>query len=172
MVYIIEKYANWIQGGVVGGGGYITNWLIEGNEIRLNHGTGVVGGSSSIIRENYNGIIVSSAGNGYNNSQINNMVFPASYEPVISVAPLGLNDNWNHWAHFHHTIDISAPGENIYSTILNNQYGYFTGSSQASPIVASAFALLSSFYPEYYPIHLKKMILENNYKFYPSRIFI
>ena len=50
---IIEKYANWIQGGVVGGGGYITNWLIEGNEIRLNHGTGVVGGSSSIIRENY-----------------------------------------------------------------------------------------------------------------------
>lgn len=116
----------------------------------------------SLIRENYKGIIVSSAGNGYNNSQVSGMTFPASYDPVISVTPLGLNDNWNHWAHFHNTVDISAPGEGILSTAHNNQFSIFTGSSQASPIVASGIALLSAYHPEYNSEQLIRMILETS----------
>ena len=116
----------------------------------------------SLIRENYKAIIVSSAGNGYNNYQVSGMIFPASYDPVISVTPLGLNDNWNHWAHFHNTVDISAPGEGILSTAYNNQYSIFTGSSQASPIVASGIALLSAYHPEYNSEQLIRMILETS----------
>ena len=114
----------------------------------------------SLISENYNSIIVASAGNGYNNLQINAMTFPASYEPVISVSPLGINDNWNHWANYHNTIDISAPGESIISTSMNNQYSIYTGSSQASPLVASSIALLSANFPEYNTKQLIRMILE------------
>lgn len=114
----------------------------------------------TLIYENYNGIIVSSAGNGFNNQQINAMTFPASYEPVISVTPLGANDFWNHWANFHYTVDISAPGENIFSTSHNNQFSIFTGSSQACPIVASGIALLSAYRPNYNAEQLIEMIIE------------
>ena len=116
----------------------------------------------TIICENYNGIIISSAGNGFNNQQINAMTFPAAYDPVISVAPLGTNDSWNYWANFHNTVDISAPGENIFSTSHNNQYSIFTGSSQASPIVASGIALLSAYHPNYNSDQLIRMILETS----------
>ena len=116
----------------------------------------------SHISENYEAIIVSSAGNGINNMQVNAMSFPAAYEPVISVAPLGIDDIWNHWAHFHNTIDISAPGELILSTAMNNQYSIFTGSSQASPIVASGIALLSAKYPYYNSSQLIRMIQETS----------
>ena len=114
----------------------------------------------SLMRENYQAIIVASAGNGINNIQINSMTYPAAYQPVISVAPLGVNDVWNHWAHFHNTVDISAPGESILSTSINNQYSIFTGSSQASPLVASGIALLSAKFPEYNSEQLIRMVLQ------------
>jgi serine protease len=113
-----------------------------------------------VATESYDAIIVASAGNGQNSFQINAPTYPASYESVISVAPLGVNDTWNNWANYHHTIDISAPGENIISTIINNQYGNFTGSSQSSPIVASSIGLLATLHPEYQPEQLIRMIIE------------
>ena len=141
--------------------GYISNYLTI-----INASWG--GGSSSqleletlsLIKEYYQAIIVASAGNGDNSSELNAMIFPAAYQPVISVAPLGANDIWNHWAHFHNTIDISAPGEFIFSTSMNNQYSIYSGSSQASPLVASGIALLSAKYPEYTSEQLTRMIVE------------
>jgi subtilisin family serine protease len=37
---------------------------------------------------------------------------------------------------------IVAPGEMIYATLPNNAYGYMSGTSMATPIVAGAAALL------------------------------
>jgi hypothetical protein len=42
---------------------------------------------------------------------------------------------------------IVAPGENIYSTLPNNSYGYMSGTSMATPIVAGAAALLEARWP-------------------------
>jgi parallel beta-helix repeat protein len=46
----IEKYANGMQQGAISAK---ANWLIEGNEVRLTHGTGISLNSGSIVRRNY-----------------------------------------------------------------------------------------------------------------------
>lgn len=43
------------------------------------------------------------------------------------------------------SIDLGAPGEGIYTTTFNNNYGYDSGTSFASPQVVGAIGLLSSY---------------------------
>jgi parallel beta-helix repeat protein len=47
---IVERYANAAQKGAIAGG---RNWIVEGSEIRWNHGTGIVVGAGSTVRNNY-----------------------------------------------------------------------------------------------------------------------
>jgi hypothetical protein len=62
------------------------------------------------------------------------------------------------------SIDLGAPGTQIYSTKLNNTYAYSTGTSMASPHIAGATALLfaaaDSSFMEEYQAHPEAKILE------------
>ena len=49
---VIEKFASMVGMGAVGSTGG-ENWLVEGNDVRLNHGVGVFVRSESIVRNNY-----------------------------------------------------------------------------------------------------------------------
>jgi hypothetical protein len=73
------------------------------------------------------------------------------------------------------TIDLGAPGTQIYSTRNNNSYGYSTGTSMATPHVAGAIALLMSaadsafmvFYkenPAWAALQIKEYLLEKTDK--------
>jgi parallel beta-helix repeat protein len=53
---VIEKYANQAQAGAVHSGNWVdlgVDWLVEENEIRLNHGAGISTGHGMVIRNNY-----------------------------------------------------------------------------------------------------------------------
>ena len=110
------------------------------------------------VYESYDAVVLAAGGNG-DYGQEYAAHYPSSYENVISVAPLGTNDNWNNWATYHETIDISAPGESIMSTLLGNQYQSWDGSSMATPIVASCVGLLSSANPDWGNDQLSTMII-------------
>ena len=111
----------------------------------------------NVCYNDYNSIIVCAGGNGDNGQEYARQ-FPSGYDNVIAVAPLGSNNQWNHWATYHETIDLSSPGENIRSTTCNG-YASWDGSSMASPIAASVFGLLKSLHPDWNNIMLETMVL-------------
>ena len=46
-------------------------------------------------------------------------------------------------------VDISAPGVNIYSSILGNNYASWSGTSMATPVICGVIALMKSAHPAY-----------------------
>ena len=93
-------------------------------------------------------IICASAGNGDAQGIGQNWArYPASYDNVVSVAASQTGDIKTTFSNFHSTVDVTAPGENILSTIYNNSYTNLSGTSMSSPITAGTVALIKAKYP-------------------------
>ena len=75
--------------------------------------------------------------------------YPASYKGVLSVASVTSTDVKSSFSNFGNHITISAPGSSIYNTLNGDKYGYKSGTSMATPLVASAAALVKAKYPNY-----------------------
>jgi len=58
-------------------------------------------------------------------------------------------------------VDVFAPGSEIYSTIPNNNYEFFNGTSMASPAVAGIAAIIRSQYPHLTAYQVKRVIMES-----------
>jgi len=88
-------------------------------------------------------ILIAAAGNSGGNIKH----YPASYANVIAVAATDHNDSWAHTAfrsNHGSWVDVAAPGEFIYSTLFNDTYETWSGTSMATPKVAALAALILS----------------------------
>ena len=90
--------------------------------------------------------------------------YPSSYNlpNVISVAALDRNDALASFSNFGaKTVHIAAPGKDILSTWLNDQYREASGTSMATPQVAGVAALIIASEPKIKVGELRKRLLSS-----------
>jgi len=118
-------------------------------------------------------LFVAAAGNSASNNDITSN-FPsnystlvgtvnesaASYEGVIAVASITNAGAMSNFSSFGATtVDIGAPGSGIISTVPNNGYASYNGTSMATPHVTGAIALYASKFPDASAEQIRNAIL-------------
>lgn len=89
-------------------------------------------------------LLVAAAGNEGLNSDFFHF-YPADYElpNILSVAAIDRQERLLNLSNFGRgTVDVAAPGRNIYSTLPNSRHGYMSGTSQATAFVTGVAALM------------------------------
>jgi len=109
-------------------------------------------------------LVVCAAGNEISGSD-NDIypTYPASFSNsnIISVAATDMNDYISYFSNFgENSVDVAAPGEDIYSTI-SGSYGYLSGTSMATPYVSGLAGLIKSLRPDLANLQIKNTILNN-----------
>ncbi|MCS6885534.1 MAG: S8 family peptidase [Acidobacteriota bacterium] len=108
----------------------------------------------AIIEANKAGILfVAAAGNArFDTDQ--HPHYPSSYdaENVLSVAALNNKDELATFSNYGaKSVDVAAPGVDIYSTVSGGGYEYFSGTSMATPHVSGTAALMLARHPSVSP---------------------
>jgi subtilisin family serine protease len=96
-------------------------------------------------------IFVAAAGNtGTDNDALPD--YPAAYhfDNVVTVGASDRNDRLASFSNYGPTtVDLAAPGTDIYSTTPNNTYSWYNGTSMATPHVTGVIALVHGLHPDW-----------------------
>ncbi len=88
-------------------------------------------------------------------------ILPASFKGAITVGAVDPNGKPADFSNYGTTLDIVAPGVDIYSCINNNDYGLISGTSVATPFVTAASAILRGYNSELSPDEIEALLKEN-----------
>ncbi|OVE80433.1 hypothetical protein BVY02_00175 [bacterium J17] len=107
------------------------------------------------------GILFAAAAGNEGNDNDSNPTYPASYDldNIISVAAIDHDGNLASFSNYGaNSVHIAAPGVNILSTITNEDYASWSGTSMATPHVSGVAALILAREPTLSTSELKNRI--------------
>jgi subtilisin family serine protease len=88
--------------------------------------------------------------------------YPCNF-PLANVICVGATDNQDSvtsWSNFGSvSVDLFAPGQSIYTTLLNGGYYYRSGTSLSAPLVAGEAALVLAAHPKLTAASLRQLLL-------------
>ncbi|HSK05318.1 MAG TPA: S8 family serine peptidase [Kofleriaceae bacterium] len=106
-------------------------------------------------------LFVAAAGNNSSNTDLYPH-YPSSYDHTNIISVLA-TDRFDQRAYFSNhgalTVDVGAPGQDIYSTLPGNSYGLLSGTSMATPHVTGLVGLLKAQSPARSAAQIKNLIM-------------
>lgn len=121
-------------------------------------------------------LLVKAAGNE-NEDVAEHLAYPTNFKNSSDAAPfvnnvlvVGASTNRNSdlragFSNYNQKmVNVFAPGEEIYSTVPNNEYSYQQGTSMASPVVAGAAAVLLAYMPNLKPAQIIEALVKTSNK--------
>lgn len=109
---------------------------------------------------NKGAVIVAAVGN--TNKQGFNYYYPAGYNEVIGVGSVDIYKNVSSFSLKNNSVFVVAPGESFKSLKGTSDYTYKKGTSQATPVVAGAIALMLSADNTLHTNDIKRIISETS----------
>jgi subtilisin family serine protease len=107
-------------------------------------------------------LVVASSGNqGTDND--NTPFYPASCDGVLAVGATKEDDKAQGFSNYGKSVDVYAPGGNIYTTGYPGNTNYnasFGGTSASAPVAAGVIGLMAAKYPNWTPEFLNRQIVE------------
>lgn len=117
-----------------------------------------------------NSVVIAAMGNS--GHQGNPISYPAAYPGVISVGATDAQDNIAVFSSFNKYCSVSSPGVKIFNTTptydvwltknskgaITKNYGYMSGTSMATPLVAGLAGLIRSKHPNLSPAKVKEIL--------------
>ena len=103
---------------------------------------------------NKNVVFVAASGNEESSAYSS----PSDMKEVISVCASNAQEEPTYWSNFGISKDITAPGNEILSTVPGDRYGTLSGTSMASPVVAGIAALVLDANPNLTPAQVYNIL--------------
>jgi len=157
-----------------GEGNGTTSTIMAGIEWAISQGVHIInmslttpysdlGIKAMVDKANQNGILViAAAGNeGSFSGGDETVMYPAKYESVMAVSSVDRSNRRASTSSTGYEVEVSAPGEIIYSTMPSGGYGNMSGTSMAAPFVAGIAALYKEKYPGYTNIQIRSLLQKN-----------
>lgn len=101
--------------------------------------------------------LVASSGNDATNVT----QYPASLPEVITVGSIGEENTLSDFSNFGPSVDVVAPGEDIFTLGFDEEYLYFSGTSASAPLVSGVLALYKEAYPTLSKDEITQMLFDN-----------
>jgi len=102
-------------------------------------------------------VLAAAAGNDGNSS----ILYPACCENVLGAGATTNQDEKASFSNYNSGVDVTAPGEYVYSTMNSGTYGFGSGTSAATPMVAGLAALVVSRSPSLTASQVEQEIMKN-----------
>jgi subtilisin family serine protease len=83
----------------------------------------------------------------------------ASSDPLIAE---GLLTDFSNYGN--KIVDLLSPGEKIYSSLPNQQYGFLDGTSMSAPIISHIAALVRAYFPKLSAEEVRTILLQSCWK--------